>query len=105
MRATTTCRDAYCYSNRNAAFVLFCVKQGNKLWGGRFVGNIDPIMERFNASISYDQRMWQADIKGSKAYAKALQKAGLVTQNEMEQILTGLDKVITHVTTLSHEPF
>lgn len=58
------------------------------------MGNTDPIMERFNASISYDKRMWQADIKGSKAYVKALQKAGLVTQNEMEQILTGLDKVI-----------
>uniref|UniRef100_A0A671NF67 Argininosuccinate lyase-like n=1 Tax=Sinocyclocheilus anshuiensis TaxID=1608454 RepID=A0A671NF67_9TELE len=50
-------------------------------------------MEKFNASIAYDQRMWEADIKGSKAYVKALQKAGLVTQNEMEQILTGLDKV------------
>uniref|UniRef100_A0A8C1IIY1 Argininosuccinate lyase n=1 Tax=Cyprinus carpio TaxID=7962 RepID=A0A8C1IIY1_CYPCA len=67
--------------------------EGNKLWGGRFVGNTDPIMEKFNASIAYDQRMWEADIKGSKAYVKALQKAGLVTQNEMEQILTGLDKV------------
>uniref|UniRef100_A0A673MGW8 Fumarate lyase N-terminal domain-containing protein n=1 Tax=Sinocyclocheilus rhinocerous TaxID=307959 RepID=A0A673MGW8_9TELE len=50
-------------------------------------------MEKFKASIAYDQRMWGADIKGSKAYVKALQKAGLVTQNEMEQILTGLDKV------------
>ncbi|XP_043076639.1 argininosuccinate lyase isoform X2 [Puntigrus tetrazona] len=67
--------------------------EGNKLWGGRFVGNTDPIMEKFNASIAYDQRMWEADIKGSKAYVKALQKAGLVTQNEMQQILTGLDKV------------
>uniref|UniRef100_A0A8C1X443 Argininosuccinate lyase n=1 Tax=Cyprinus carpio TaxID=7962 RepID=A0A8C1X443_CYPCA len=67
--------------------------EGNKLWGGRFVGNADPILEKFNASISYDQRLWEADIKGSKAYVKALQKAGLVTQNEMEQILTGLDKV------------
>uniref|UniRef100_A0A8C2EFC6 Argininosuccinate lyase n=1 Tax=Cyprinus carpio TaxID=7962 RepID=A0A8C2EFC6_CYPCA len=67
--------------------------EGNKLWGGRFVGNADPILEKFNASISYDQRLWEVDIKGSKAYVKALQKAGLVTQNEMEQILTGLDKV------------
>lgn len=75
-------------------FLLFCVKQGNKLWGGRFVGNTDPIMEKFNASIAYDRRMWEADIKGSKAYVKALQKAGLVTQNEMKQIVTGLDKVI-----------
>ncbi len=57
-------------------------------------------MEKFNASIAYDQRMWEADIKGSKAYVKALQKAGLVTQNEMEQILTGLDKVIILFTTL-----
>lgn len=56
-------------------------------------------MEKFNASIAYDQRMWEADIKGSKAYVKALQKAGLVTQNEMEQILTGLDKVIIPFTT------
>ncbi|XP_067864265.1 argininosuccinate lyase-like [Heptranchias perlo] len=67
--------------------------EGAKLWGGRFVGNIDPIMEKFNASISYDQRMWAADIKGSKAYAKALEKAGLVTKTEMDQILNGMDKI------------
>lgn len=64
------------------------------------MGNTDPIMEKFNASIAYDQRMWEADIKGSKAYVKALQNAGLVTQNEMEQILAGLDKVIILFTTL-----
>ncbi|KAG7321439.1 hypothetical protein KOW79_015854 [Hemibagrus wyckioides] len=67
--------------------------EGNKLWGGRFVGNTDPIMEKFNASISYDQRMWDADIKGSKAYVKALHKAKLVTQEEMVQIRDGLDWV------------
>lgn len=63
------------------------------MWGGRFVGTTDPIMEKFNASISYDQRMWDADIRGSKAYVKALQKAGLVTKEEMDQIQAGLDKV------------
>lgn len=57
------------------------------------MGSTDPIMEKFNASIAYDQRMWDADIRGSKAYVKALQKAGLVTLEEMEQILTGLEKV------------
>ncbi|KAL6470078.1 hypothetical protein MHYP_G00211970 [Metynnis hypsauchen] len=67
--------------------------EGNKLWGGRFVGATDPVMEKFNASIAYDQRMWDADIKGSKAYVMALQKAGLVTQEEMDQIHDGLDKV------------
>ncbi|XP_068187557.1 argininosuccinate lyase [Antennarius striatus] len=64
-----------------------------KLWGGRFVGKTDPIMEKFNASISYDQRMWDADVRGSKAYVKALEKANLVTTDEMNQILHGLDQV------------
>ncbi|XP_078535591.1 argininosuccinate lyase [Lissotriton helveticus] len=67
--------------------------EGNKLWGGRFVGGIDPIMEMFNSSISYDKRMWEADIQGSQAYVKALEKAGLVTKAEMEQIITGLDQI------------
>ncbi|TRY76027.1 hypothetical protein DNTS_010922 [Danionella cerebrum] len=68
--------------------------EGNKLWGGRFVGSTDPVMEKFNASIAYDQRMWEADLTGSKAYVKALLKASLVTQAEMEQILNGLNKVL-----------
>lgn len=60
------------------------------------MGNIDPIMEKFNSSIEYDQRMWDADIRGSKAYVKALERAKLVTTDEMNQILLGLDKVISH---------
>lgn len=67
--------------------------EGNKLWGGRFVGDTDPIMEKFNASISYDQRMWDADIRGSKAYVKALEKASLVTTAEMTSVLHGLDQI------------
>ncbi|TSL04286.1 Argininosuccinate lyase [Bagarius yarrelli] len=51
-------------------------------------------MEKFNASISYDQRMWNADIRGSKAYVKALHKAKLVTQEEMIKIQEGLDRVL-----------
>uniref|UniRef100_A0A3P9IR92 Argininosuccinate lyase n=1 Tax=Oryzias latipes TaxID=8090 RepID=A0A3P9IR92_ORYLA len=66
---------------------------GNKLWGGRFVGDTDPIMEKFNASIGYDQRMWDADIRGSKAYVKALEKAQLVSSEEKEQILRGMDQI------------
>jgi len=37
--------------------------QGQKLWGGRFTGATDPVMEKFNASISYDKRMWKGDIQ------------------------------------------
>ncbi|XP_077961376.1 argininosuccinate lyase isoform X2 [Gasterosteus aculeatus] len=67
--------------------------EGGKLWGGRFLGDTDPMMEKFNASIAYDQRMWNADIRGSKAYVKALEKAKLVTTDEMNQILHGLDQI------------
>lgn len=52
-------------------------------------------MEKFNSSIEYDQRMWDADIRGSKAYVKALERANLVTTDEMNQILLGLEKVIS----------
>ncbi|KAM8897935.1 argininosuccinate lyase isoform 1-T1 [Spinachia spinachia] len=67
--------------------------EGGKLWGGRFLGDTDPMMEKFNASIAYDQRMWNADIRGSKAYVKALEKAKLVTSDEMNQISHGLDQI------------
>uniref|UniRef100_A0A8D0XVY7 Argininosuccinate lyase n=1 Tax=Sus scrofa TaxID=9823 RepID=A0A8D0XVY7_PIG len=64
-----------------------------KLWGGRFVGAVDPIMEKFNASITYDRHLWEVDVQGSKAYSRGLEKAGLLTKAEMDQILHGLDKV------------
>ncbi|XP_067681227.1 argininosuccinate lyase-like [Haliotis asinina] len=67
--------------------------EGSKLWGGRFTGATDPIMEKFNASISYDKRMWKADIEGSQAYVKALEKVGIVTAAERDSILDGLQKV------------
>lgn len=67
--------------------------QSGKLWGGRFVGAVDPIMEKFNASIAYDRNLWEVDVQGSKAYSRGLEKAGLLTKAEMDQILRGLDKV------------
>uniref|UniRef100_A0A8C5TI16 Argininosuccinate lyase n=1 Tax=Malurus cyaneus samueli TaxID=2593467 RepID=A0A8C5TI16_9PASS len=66
---------------------------GNKLWGGRFSGSTDPIMEMLNASISYDQRLSEVDIQGSMAYAKALEKAGILSKTELEKILGGLGKI------------
>ena len=64
-----------------------------KLWGGRFSDALDPLMEEFNASISFDRRLWQADIRGSQAYAHALARAGLLTANETDQIVAGLERV------------
>ncbi|CAO2629818.1 Argininosuccinate lyase [Lemmus lemmus] len=67
--------------------------ESGKLWGGRFVGAVDPIMEKFNSSISYDRHLWNVDVQGSKAYSRGLEKAGLLTKAETQQILQGLDKV------------
>uniref|UniRef100_A0A8D1AHH6 Argininosuccinate lyase n=1 Tax=Sus scrofa TaxID=9823 RepID=A0A8D1AHH6_PIG len=50
-------------------------------------------MEKFNASIAYDRHLWEVDVQGSKAYSRGLEKAGLLTKAEMDQILHGLDKV------------
>ena len=64
-----------------------------KLWGGRFTGATDPLMERFNESLPFDKRMWAEDIQGSQAYARALAKAGVLTADEASQIVQGLGAV------------
>ncbi|HRJ44051.1 MAG TPA: argininosuccinate lyase, partial [Caldilineaceae bacterium] len=65
----------------------------SKLWGGRFTGVNDPLMEAFNASISFDKRMWRADITGSQAYAQALARSGIITADEAAQLVAGLERV------------
>lgn len=64
-----------------------------KLWGGRFTGATDPLMEKFNESLPFDRRMWKEDLQGSQAYVRALSKAGVVTEDEASEIVDGLDKV------------
>lgn len=65
----------------------------NKLWGGRFTGATDPLMEQFNASIGFDKRFWAVDLRGSQAYARGLARAGILTATEAEQIVAGLERV------------
>ncbi|KAG1768339.1 putative argininosuccinate lyase [Suillus occidentalis] len=64
-----------------------------KLWGGRFTGKTDPLMHAFNQSLKYDQRMHAADIRGSIAYAKALRRVGLLTEEEEVKMTQGLETV------------
>ena len=68
-----------------------------KLWGGRFgereQGELDALMEVFNASISFDWRLYAADIEGSIAYAGALQQAGLIAEDERADLERGLQRV------------
>lgn len=63
------------------------------MWGGRFSGRTDELMERFNESFSFDRRLYAADIQGSIAYAAALQKAGLLTADEAQRLTDGLRQV------------
>ncbi len=63
------------------------------LWGGRFTGANDPLMARFNASLPFDWQLWEADITGSVAWAKAIARAGLLTEAERDQIVAGLEAV------------
>jgi len=63
------------------------------LWGGRFAGETDGLMRRFGDSIGFDRRMYGADVRGSIAYAGALARAGLVTNEERDQLVAGLEQV------------
>lgn len=64
-----------------------------KPWSGRFSGSTDELMERFNASIGFDRRLFRHDIAGSRAQARALELAGILTETERDAILAGLDQV------------
>ncbi|KAI0780763.1 argininosuccinate lyase [Trametes elegans] len=64
-----------------------------KLWGGRFTGKTDPLMHEFNQSLRYDKRMYAADVAGSIAYAKALARVGILSEDEQRKIVDGLTAV------------
>jgi argininosuccinate lyase len=70
---------------------------GGKLWGGRFEGKLDPIAWEYNASLSFDWRMAEYDVRGSIAWAKALMKAGVITLDEQHQIVKGLTDVLNEI--------
>jgi argininosuccinate lyase len=63
------------------------------LWGGCFGEQTDELLRQFGDSISFDQRMYQADIRGSIAYAAALVEAGLITAEEHDRLTGGLKQV------------
>jgi argininosuccinate lyase len=65
----------------------------DKPWGGRFSEPTDAFVERFTASVSFDQRMYAADIRGSIAHATMLEKAGILTGAERQAIVDGLETI------------
>src|SRR5690349_18178460 len=64
-----------------------------KLWGGRFTGEADADFARFNASFSFDRRLIEADIEGSFAQAEAICKAGILSREEADKIIAGLQTI------------
>jgi argininosuccinate lyase len=68
-------------------------KDSSKPWGGRFSEATDAFVERFTASVAFDQRMYQQDINGSIAHARMLEKVGILTASELEQIVSGLETI------------
>ena len=64
-----------------------------KTWGGRFKEETDEALERFNASIGFDRRLYAQDIKGSQAHCRMLAKQGIIPKAEALKILQGLDNI------------
>lgn len=63
------------------------------LWGGRFTGRMAAAMERLNRSLDVDLRLWRQDIEGSRAWARALSGAGVLSDEEARELCGGLDRV------------
>ena len=63
------------------------------LWGGRFSGQLDPQAWALNASLGFDRRLALQDVRGSLAWAQALEKAGVLTNEESTHISRGLETV------------
>ena len=68
-----------------------------KLWGGRFQKETDRLVEDFHSSISFDQRLYKYDIKGSIAHARMLGKVGIISPGEVQTIVQGLEEVLADI--------
>ncbi|MBI3678188.1 MAG: argininosuccinate lyase [Proteobacteria bacterium] len=69
----------------------------NKMWGGRFERGPSSIMEEINASIDFDKRLAGQDLAGSKAHAKMLASQGIISQDDADAILKGLEQIETEI--------
>lgn len=64
-----------------------------KLWGGRFTKETNKLVENFNESLSFDHRFYKQDIRGSIAHVKMLAKQNILTDNERDKIIEGLNSI------------
>ena len=68
-----------------------------KLWGGRFTGETNELVAKYNSSISFDSRFWREDIKGSMAHALMLGNEGIISREDAERIHKGLTDIYSDI--------
>ena len=68
-------------------------EQTNQSWGGRFSEAMDQFVEQFNASVGFDQRLYRQDIAGSIAHATMLAEAGVLSAEDQQAIVAGLEAI------------
>ena len=68
-----------------------------QLWGGRFTKETDKLVYNFNASISFDRKFYRQDMEGSMAHVRMLASAGILTEEERDQILEGIEGILRDV--------
>jgi argininosuccinate lyase len=66
-----------------------------KLWGGRFETGPSEVFERFSGSLHFDKRLIDADIRGSQAFARALERVGILTPDERARIVEAFEQIRT----------
>lgn len=67
------------------------------LWGGRFTKKTDDLVYAFNASISFDKRLYREDIMGSVAHARMLGETGVLTKEQSSAIVSGLTEILDDI--------
>ena len=72
-------------------------KKVNPLWGGRFESGTSDLAQSFSSSVDIDKRLFEADIKGSIAYAEILKNAELINAIELSKIKKGLKKILEEI--------
>ena len=65
-----------------------------KLWGGRFTKETDQLVHNFNESLSFDQKFYRQDIRGSIAHVKMLAKQGILSEEDRDCVIKGLEGIL-----------
>ena len=65
-----------------------------KMWAGRTDGNVDKLADDFNSSIHFDSRMYRQDITGSMAHAAMLAAKGILSQQDADTLIAGLENIL-----------